>query len=140
MALLLAYPWAFGLYASLTNLRLLRIEAAYLLEYLLPRGSVHALHLYFPDPWPKRKHRRHRLINERFPSLARQALAPGGKVYLRTDDQDYFEQMVGVFGAAPAFRPVATPQDLAALQTDFEKEFQARGIETLRAAYQVHDG
>src|SRR5688572_22700975 len=42
--------------AGLQNVRLMRIEASYFLEYLLPRNSVTALHIYFPDPWPKRKH------------------------------------------------------------------------------------
>ena len=102
-----------GRRAGLTNLRGVRIESSYFLEYLLPPRSAVALHIYFPDPWPKRKHRRHRLINERFPALARQALAPGGTVYLRTDDEDYFEQMVTVFAAVPAFRPVETPAELA---------------------------
>jgi len=126
-----------GRRAGLTNLRGVRIESSYFLEYLLPPHSAVALHIYFPDPWPKRKHRRHRLINERFPALARQALAPGGMVYLRTDDANYFEQMTGVFAAAPAFRPVETPGELSALLTDFEKDFQARGIKTLLAAYQL---
>src|SRR5437763_11554583 len=53
--------------AQLTNLRGVRIESSYFLEYLLPPHSVETLHIYFPDPWPKRKHRRHRLINDRFP-------------------------------------------------------------------------
>jgi len=122
--------------AGLANLRGVRIESSYFLEYLLPPGSAIALHIYFPDPWPKRKHRRHRLINERFPMLARQALAPGGKVYLRTDDQDYFEQMVGVFAASAAFRLAETPVELSALATDFERGFLLRGIKTLRAAYE----
>ena len=126
-----------GRRAGLTNLRGVRIESAYFLEYLLPPHTAVALHIYFPDPWPKRKHRRHRLINERFPFVARQALAPGGTVYLRTDDQDYFGQMLGVFAAEPAFRPVDTPAELSALLTDFEKDFQARGIRTLRAAYRI---
>src|SRR5512137_2117229 len=86
-----------GRRAGLTNLRGVRLECSYFLEYLLPPGSAAALHVYFPDPWPKRKHRRHRLINERFPVLARQGLARGGTVYLRTDDEDYFHQMVAVF-------------------------------------------
>ena len=128
-----------GRRAGLTNLRGVRIESSYFLEYLLPPHSIVALHIYFPDPWPKRKQRRHRLINERFPALAGQALAAGGQVYLRTDDQDYFEQMVGVFAASPLFRPVETPADLRALLTDFEKDFQARGIRILRAAYGVGD-
>ena len=126
--------------AGLTNLRGVRIESAYFLEYLLPPQSAATLHLYFPDPWPKRKHRRHRLVNERFPALARQALAPGGMVYLRTDDASYFEQMLGVFAADPGFRPAETPGELSALLTDFEKDFQARGINALRAAYRMGDG
>ena len=129
-----------GQRAGLANLRGVRIECSYFVEYLLPPGSVAALHIYFPDPWPKRKHRRHRLVNERFPTLARRALAPGGTVYLRTDDRDYFEQMVTVFAAEPAFHAVETPGELALLLTDFEREFLARGITTLRAAYQVGPG
>jgi tRNA (guanine-N7-)-methyltransferase len=128
-----------GRRAGLTNLRGLRIESSYFLEYLLPPGSAAALHIYFPDPWPKRKHRRHRLINERFPVLARQALAPGGTVYLRTDDEDYFQQMVAVFEPCKDFRPVETPDELAGLLTDFEKDFQARGVRTLRAAYRLRE-
>jgi tRNA (guanine-N7-)-methyltransferase len=128
-----------GRRAGLTNLRGMRIESSYLLEYLLPPGSVVALHIYFPDPWPKRKHRRHRLINERFPLLARQALAPGGTVYLRTDDEDYFNQMVTVFEPCQDFRPVGTLEDLAGLLTDFERDFQARGIKTFRTAYRRSD-
>ena len=83
--------------AGLTNLSGLRIESAYFLEYLLPRASVTALHIYFPDPWPKRKHRKNRLVNERFTQLAHEVLVPGGVVYLRTDDRDYFEQMTLAF-------------------------------------------
>jgi len=125
-----------GLRAGLANLRLVRIEASYLLEYLLPPESVHALHVYFPDPWPKRKHRKHRLVNGRFTELAAQALAPGGTVYLRTDDEDYFAQMTAVFAANSGFLLAETPADLRAVITDFEKDFQDKGITTLRAVYQ----
>jgi tRNA (guanine-N7-)-methyltransferase len=126
-----------GRRAGLANLRGVRIESAYFLEYLLPPRAACALHVYFPDPWPKRKHRRHRLVNERFAVLAAQALAPGGAVYLRTDDLPYFEQMSAVFAAAPVFRPVETPPELAGRLTDFEQEFVARGLRIHRAAYQV---
>ena len=125
-----------GRRAGLTNLRGVRIESAYFLEYLLPAGAAAALHIYFPDPWPKRKHWKKRLVNERFSEIARQVLAPGGVVYLRTDDAHYFGQITGVFAANAAFRRVETPPELSALVTDFEKEFQARGVQTLRAAYQ----
>jgi len=119
-----------------TNLRGVRIESAYLLEYLLPPHVATALHIYFPDPWPKKKHRKHRLINERFPTLAWQALGAGGVVFLRTDDEDYFGQMVEVFAADARFHPVATPATLTSVLTDFEREFIARGIATRHAAYQ----
>ena len=125
-----------GLRAGLANLRLVRIEASYLLEYLLPPESVHALHVYFPDPWPKRKHRKNRLVNARFTELAAEALTPGGTVYLRTDDQDYFAQMTSVFAANSGFLLAETPADLAGIITDFEKDFREKGVATLRAAYQ----
>jgi tRNA (guanine-N7-)-methyltransferase len=124
-----------GRRAGLANLRGVRIESAYFLQYLLPPHAASVLHVYFPDPWPKKKHRRHRLINESFPALARAVLAPGGVVYLRTDDADYFAQMTEVFGASKEFSKVETPFELAEVLTDFERDFNAREIPTLRAAY-----
>ncbi len=122
---------------GLKNTRGLRIESAYFLQYLLPAHSTEALHIYFPDPWPKKKHRRHRLINENFPALARNALTPNGTVFLRTDDTDYFQQMNEVFATAKEFGKTETPSALAEITTDFERGFNAQGIPTLRAAFKV---
>ena len=122
---------------GLANLRGVRIENSYFLEWLLPAHSASAIHVYFPDPWPKQKHRRHRLINERFPALAQAALTKDGRVYLRTDHREYFEQMQAVFAASPQFKPAATPPELAAAVTDFERDFLAEGIPTCHAAYAV---
>jgi tRNA (guanine-N7-)-methyltransferase len=124
-----------GRRAGLTNLRGVRVESAYFLEYLLPPHSASVLHVYFPDPWPKKRHHKNRLVNGRFPALVRAALVPGGVVYLRTDDEDYFGQMTEVFGASAEFQKVETSSELAMLPTDFEKEFFAQGIKTLRVAY-----
>jgi len=126
-----------GSRAGLTNIRGVQIESAYFLQYLLPPKSASALHIYFPDPWPKKKHRKNRLINEQFPALARGALGPDGMVYLRTDDRDYFAQMTEVFGASRDFVRTETPAELAELTTDFERDFLQRGIHGLRAAYQL---
>jgi len=126
-----------GRRAGLANLRGVRIESSYFVQYLLPPHAAAALHIYFPDPWPKKKHRRHRLINEGFPALARAALASEGVVYLRTDDPDYFGQMNEVFAASREFGKAETPVELMNVLTDFERDFNAKGIPTLRAAYQL---
>jgi tRNA (guanine-N7-)-methyltransferase len=120
---------------ALMNLRGIRIECAYFLQYLLPPHSATALHVYFPDPWPKRRHSHHRLINERFPSLAAQALVPGAFVYLRTDNQPYYQEMVRVFEADGAFTKVETPVALQERLTDFERDFRSGGVRTFRAAF-----
>lgn len=121
---------------GLINLRAIRLEASYLVQYLLPLDSVRALHIYFPDPWPKRRHHKNRLITARFTELAKAIMEPGGTIYLRTDDVPYFNQMRSAFDSNSAFRPVETPASLALVLTDFERTFSSRGIPTLRAAYQ----
>ena len=124
-----------GLRGALKNLRLLRIEASYFIQYLLPRGTVQAVHLYFPDPWPKRRHRARRLVNSAFIERLEQVLTPEGMVYLRTDDSDYFAQMTDLFSRAVAFRAAATPDPLLALATDFERGFQRAGQPIFRQAF-----
>lgn len=120
---------------GLANLRGLRLEAAYVLEWMIPPGSVAVLHVYFPDPWPKKRHHKRRLVNARFVELAHRALTPGGLIHLRTDDEPYFTVMEEEFVASPQFQRAETPADLAACVTDFERGFQARGVPTLRASW-----
>jgi tRNA (guanine-N7-)-methyltransferase len=124
-----------GSRANLTNLRLLRFEARYLLQHLLPAAAFEAVYIYFPDPWPKDKHRRHRLIDEKFPELVRRILAPNGSVHLRTDDPEYFVQMQESFAPAKDFSSTETPKELAALTTEFERQWNEEGKPTLRVSY-----
>ena len=124
-----------ALRAGLANMALLRLEASYVIEFLVPLESIDALHIYFPDPWPKRKHRKNRLINEAFTEIVAKALKVGGVIYLRTDDVDYFQQMTRVFGANANFVAVETPSDLKEVVTDFERNFHLRGVATNHAAY-----
>lgn len=124
-----------GRRAGLDNLLAFRIEAAYFAEYLLPPAGVATVHLYFPDPWPKRKHLKNRLVQPSFAEHIQRALEPGGVIYLRTDNENYFAQMREVFGGHAGYTACDTPGELAAVTTDFEREFNAQGIPTLRAAY-----
>ena len=121
---------------GLANVRGVRVDAAYFTQYLLPPESVRAFHIYFPDPWPKKRHRRRRLVNATLATSLRSALVRGGHVYLRTDDADYHAQMLEVFGGAPGFTAAGTPESLTAVLTDFEEAFLAQGKPTLRAAYE----
>jgi len=126
-----------GRRVGLENLRVLRLEASYFLQYILPKNSISAIHVYFPDPWPKRKHRKNRLIQSGFPELCSAVLKSDGRVYLRTDDADYFKQMQEVFGACALFRQIETPEVLSSVLTDFERGFLSRGVQTNRDAYQL---
>ncbi len=125
-----------GLRLNLQNVRGLRLEAAYVVEWMIPEASVDAIHVYFPDPWPKRRHWRRRLVNHAFAAVAWKALRPGGVLYLRTDHSGYFQQMLEVLGDCTSFQKVDEPVDLLGVTTDFERGFNARGIPTLHAAYQ----
>jgi tRNA (guanine-N7-)-methyltransferase len=120
---------------GLQNVRLLRLEAAYFVQYMLPPASVEAFHIYFPDPWPKRRHWKNRLINDAFAVSLRSALKEGGVVYLRTDDLPYFAQMVDVFSRNPNFEKIETPAELLKIVTDFERNFHLRGVATNHATY-----
>lgn len=122
---------------GLTNVRALRLEAAYVLEWMIPAGSLESLHVYFPDPWPKRRHWKRRLINTHFTELVVRAIRPGGHFHVRTDDASYFEQMMEVGTAQPSFRPVETPAALLAVVTDFEADFHQQGIPTRHASWEI---
>jgi tRNA (guanine-N7-)-methyltransferase len=125
---------------GLKNVRLLRLEASYTIQYMLPPESVAAIHVYFPDPWPKRRHHDRRLVNTAFLDAVQKNLAPGGALYLRTDDADYFKQMLAAGRSHAGFQETETPGDLASFITDFERNFNARGIPTLRAAFRSQRG
>ena len=127
-----------GQHAGLNNLRLLRIEARYVLDYLLPERAFSAVHIYFPDPWPKDKHARHRLIQPDFLPSIRRILAPDGVLYLRTDAPPYFEQMRETFRGSGEFAEESTPAALSEITTEFERQWLAEGKRTHYAAYRLN--
>ncbi len=87
---------------GLTNLLLLRGDAVDLLCESIPAGSLDGIRIFFPDPWPKRRHRKRRLVQPEFVALAGSRLRTGATLHLATDWADYATQMRGVCDAEPA--------------------------------------
>ena len=114
--------------AKLENLRVLRLEARYTVEWLLPHASVSRLHLLFPDPWPKAKHHRRRLVQQEFLSALDTILVPGGEFLFKTDHEEYFEWAKVELELFGRFLPLDWPEDAFFYpQTDFERQWRAEG-------------
>jgi tRNA (guanine-N7-)-methyltransferase len=79
--------------ARIDNVRVLHLESSYAVGYLLPENSVDVFYLLFPDPWPKRRHQRRRVMTLEFLQSIHRALVSGGMLRLATDQADYFKQM-----------------------------------------------
>jgi tRNA (guanine-N7-)-methyltransferase len=88
---------------GLANLRVLSMDAREVLERRIPDGSLAAVYLFFPDPWPKKRHHKRRLLQAEFATLVQRKLAPGGVFHLATDWQDYAEHMLAVLSQAAGF-------------------------------------
>jgi tRNA (guanine-N7-)-methyltransferase len=86
------------------NLRLLHGDAVVLLTEHVEPGSLHGVRLFFPDPWPKKKHHKRRIVSPSFAALVASRLAPGGTFHLATDWENYAEQMLEVCSAEPALK------------------------------------
>jgi tRNA (guanine-N7-)-methyltransferase len=114
-----------------TNARTIRAEALYFLREFVPDASIHVLHVYFPDPWPKKRHHKRRLVQEPFMSQVERVLVPGGRLQLVTDHADYFEQMQAVVGAS-ALKVVEYNRPGSAgagefVGTNFERKYAREG-------------
>jgi tRNA (guanine-N7-)-methyltransferase len=114
--------------AGATNVRLMSIDAVWSLEHLLAEESVAELWTFFPDPWPKTRHQRRRLVSPEFARLAASRLQPGAAWRLATDWPDYAEQMAHVLGAEPMLQGGVTPRWDDRPLTRFER----RGLEAGR--------
>lgn len=115
---------------KLQNVRIVRADAVEVVDGMLTPGSVDAVHLFFPDPWPKKRHHKRRLVRPGFPELISRVLRPGGYLYMVTDWENYAEQMMTVLGSSTAFRnkadSYAEPQPWRP-QTAFERKGLAQG-------------
>jgi tRNA (guanine-N7-)-methyltransferase len=85
-----------ALHAGLWNLRVLRAEIDYAMHYLIPNKSIARFHLYFPDPWPKRRHHPRRVVDAEFLESIWNGLNEDGEFWIKTDHQEYFERILKV--------------------------------------------
>jgi len=116
--------------AGLTNLCVIRHDAIDVLEHMIPDGSLAGIHLFFPDPWPKKRHHKRRLVQPAFVALAARKLAPGGLLHAATDWPDYAEQILAVLSAEPLLENTASgfaPRPERRPRTKFEARGERLG-------------
>ncbi|MGH7557676.1 MAG: tRNA (guanosine(46)-N7)-methyltransferase TrmB [Gemmatimonadota bacterium] len=140
----LSVEWA-GAYAEhirdrirrrdLRNVRVVRADAGLLLADMVPGGSVHRVHLYFPDPWPKKRHHKRRLVTPEFARAVAEALEPGGEFRFVTDHEEYFAEAAAALESEPRLKAVEIPEDMVDL-TNYERKYRAEGRPIHRRRYQ----
>ena len=120
---------------GLSNVRVIQHDAVEVLTHMIPEGALDGVHVFFPDPWPKKRHHKRRLIQAPFVRLVASRLRQGGYLHLATDWVEYADQMLEVLSAEPllanttagfAPRPDSRPQT----------KFESRG---LRLGHEVRD-
>jgi tRNA (guanine-N7-)-methyltransferase len=107
--------------SNLRNLHFIRADARLFLDSLPPEARFTAIYILFPDPWPKRRHHKHRLLGADFLQRVAERAAPGTRLYFRTDHEPYFLDVEAVIACHPAWRIVDEPWLF-----DAETVFQAR--------------
>ncbi|MBX7210637.1 MAG: tRNA (guanosine(46)-N7)-methyltransferase TrmB [Verrucomicrobiaceae bacterium] len=123
--------------AALPNVKILQLESAYSVGWLLPSAGVSRLHLLCPDPWPKKRHHKNRLVNNaEFLGGLERILVPGGEFLLKTDHPEYFSDAQASLASRLVFRSLEWPEDAFCYpQTDFEKHWLALGLTIHRARW-----
>ncbi|HPC65152.1 MAG TPA: tRNA (guanosine(46)-N7)-methyltransferase TrmB [Anaerohalosphaeraceae bacterium] len=127
---------------GLDNVRLIRTDAAAFIRQHIPDASIRMVHLYFPDPWPKKRHHKRRFFCDENLCQLYRILEPDGIINTATDHADYFEQMTivaeravaqGLFEQIPFIRP-AGAQDGETVGTNYERKYRKEGRRTYTLA------
>ncbi len=118
--------------SDLKNIRIINDDARIVLEYLVPDQSLDAFHLYFPDPWPKSKHWKRRIVQSDFIELIAKKLKPGGYIHIATDWVPYAEWIEELFNQSSLF------QGGIIEKPDFRPTTKFEGI-GLRKGHEVRD-
>ena len=109
---------------AVPNVRVVQHDAVDVMREMVPESSLAGIHVFFPDPWPKKRHHKRRLIQPAFTALAASRLAAGGNLHVATDWQDYAEHVLAVLSATPGLRNTAeafAPRPATRPETKFER-------------------
>jgi len=115
---------------ALTNLRIVQHDAAEVFRDMIAPGSLEGVHIFFPDPWPKKRHHKRRLLQPDFAALAATRIRAGGYLHVATDWQDYAEQALAVLEAVPDLDNSAqgfAPRPASRPETKFERRGRRLG-------------
>ena len=119
--------------AGLGNLRVVRMDARTLVNLMLPDLSVSAYHIYYPDPWPKERHVKHRLVTPALVASLFRTVEPGATAYVATDVRDYAAEIFPMMLAAGFIRAAeAAP---GAIRTGFARKYVAAGKAVFSASF-----
>jgi tRNA (guanine-N7-)-methyltransferase len=127
---------------KLPNVRTACADAKVVLRDFVAPGSAAAVHVYFPDPWWKKRHRKRRVFTPEFAADVARAVAAGGRLFIASDVEEYFGVMTAILRAMPAFaeRPDeadrAAPRTDAGFATNFERKALESGGSVWRAVYE----
>jgi tRNA (guanine-N7-)-methyltransferase len=121
---------------ELANIRIVRHDAVEVMRDMVPPASLAAIHVFFPDPWPKKRHHKRRLLQPAFVELAASRLVAGGLLHVATDWQEYAEEVLEVLGATPA---LANTAEGFAARPEWrpETKFERRGLKLGHAVWDL---
>lgn len=122
---------------SLLNLKVLRLELSYTIEWLLPDDCANRMHLLFPDPWPKKKHHKRRMVNKSFCESLVRILKEDGEFLFKTDHPDYFEESMRALENFDLLEQLSWNTDDFYPVTDFEKIWTKEGKRIYSARFCV---
>lgn len=127
---------------QLENIRIYYADAVEVLSHSIPENSLDIVQIFFPDPWPKRKHHKRRLIQASFVNLVLTKLKSGGTLHLATDWQDYAEHMMKVLSSITELKNLAGPMQYAnrSDQRPIITKFEQRGKQSGRVIWELQFG
>lgn len=125
---------------GLTNVRIIRTEAVDFVRNRIPDASIQAFHIYYPDPWPKKRHHKRRFFSQANLDELLRCLVPGGRIQLATDHEDYWQQMQTAIDAAGPkvhrvdfVKPAGAKED-EVVGTNYERKYKKESRPTFFAA------